>query len=158
MFWMSTAADLLYVGKGIWTGFPKAWLLRVINVFVNVYINRREWCRFLVHILIFSPFLNPFPHTANLQQTTLRMSTKNMENLYNCRYNYWKKLKTLCQKEKLIVWAISPFVTMFWKVVCWWERVNQGNLYFHQRLNRFPLADEFWRSCCCQHFRTLLQK
>ena len=28
---------------------------------------------------------------------------KNMENFYNCRCNYWKKLKTLCQKEKLLV-------------------------------------------------------
>ena len=26
--------------------------------------------------------------TANLQQITLKMTTKNMENLYNCRYNY----------------------------------------------------------------------
>ena len=26
-----------------------------------------------------------------------------MENLYNCRYNYWEKLKAFWQKEKLLV-------------------------------------------------------
>ena len=32
-----------------------------------------------------------------------------MENLYNCMYDYCKKLKTLWQKEKLLVLSIFSF-------------------------------------------------
>ena len=51
--------------------------------------------------------VNPFPHTTNLQQTTLKVS---LEKLYKCRYDNRKKLKTLCQKQKLLV--LSNF--FFW--------------------------------------------
>ena len=65
---------------------------------------------FLWRISIALPrYFNPFSHTANLQQTTLKMSTKNMEHIYNCRNNYWKKLKTLWQMEKLLVLSNFSF-------------------------------------------------
>ena len=43
--------------------------------------------------------VNPFQHTTNPQQTTLKVS---LEKLYKCRYDNRRKLKTLCQKEKLL--------------------------------------------------------
>ena len=53
---------------------------------------------------------NPFPHTTILQQTTtLNKSLRNMENLFKWRNNYWKKLKILLQKVKLLVLSNFPF-------------------------------------------------
>ena len=51
---------------------------------------------------IFYSWFKPFTHTANQQQTTLKSSTKKYGHLYNCRYNYYEKFKTLWQKEKLL--------------------------------------------------------
>ena len=46
---------------------------------------------------------NPFSHTTNLQQTTLKHLNKDMESLPKWRHTYWTELKTLCQKEKFLV-------------------------------------------------------
>ena len=59
-----------------------------------------------------------------------------MEILYNCKYNYWKKLKTLWQKEKLIVLSQcfqKSSAADASKCVYRWERVKKE--YFH--LKRF---------------------
>ena len=47
--------------------------------------------KMVVNHNILPSLINPSPHTTNLQQTALKLS-KHMENLYNFRYNYWKKL------------------------------------------------------------------
>ena len=62
--------------------------------------------------------LIPFPHTANLQQTTLKMSIKIMENFYNCRYKYCMKKgwKHCGKRRNCSSWAISPFVSIFQKL------------------------------------------
>ena len=57
-----------------------------------------------------STLFNPFPLTANLQQMTLKMSTKNMENLYNCLENsgMWS---SGVRKPEGRIGAIPPFAT-----------------------------------------------
>ena len=56
---------------------------------------------------------------------------KSMENLYIWKYNYCIGLKTMWQKEKVLIlrssWAISPLATMFPKVVCC--RIIRKRLY-----------------------------
>ena len=54
---------------------------------------------------------NPFPPTANLQQTTLKhVYSKIWINLYYCRHNYWyKRWKHCGKKRNCSFWVISPF-------------------------------------------------
>ena len=93
---------------------------------------------FIWHIFLFKSFCKPFttfPHTANLQQTTLKMSTKHIVNLYNCRYNYWKKVETLWQKVKLLVLSNFSSCHDVFKSrplqMCQkrWERVNVSSVH-----------------------------
>ena len=43
------------------------------------------------------------PHTINLQQTTLKTSNTNMENLYKWKSNHWMELQTYWLKEELLI-------------------------------------------------------
>ena len=48
--------------------------------------------------------LNRFPHTTNLQQTTLKTYQNNIRNSpFKWNYNYWIELKTWWQKAKFVV-------------------------------------------------------
>ena len=48
-------------------------------------------------ILHFST-INPFPHTAILQQTTLNVFCQNIENLHNWMDNLWQKVENIVAK------------------------------------------------------------
>ena len=45
--------------------------------------------------------INPFPHTTILQQTTLNIFCKKIENLYNWMDNLWLKLENIVAKEEI---------------------------------------------------------
>ena len=51
----------------------------------------------------------PFPHTTNLQKTTMRTSRQHYGMFHNGKCNYWIELKTLWQKEKLLVLSNFSF-------------------------------------------------
>ena len=55
-------------------------------------------------------------HIQQNYSTQLRKHlSKNMENLYKWKYNYWKMLKRLWQKEKLLVLSNCSFCHNFFK-------------------------------------------
>ena len=75
------------------------------------------------HILILNlKIVNNFNPSHIQQSCSRRLWThycNNMKNIYIFKYNYWKKLKTLCGNWRICSFlAISPFVTMFLKVAC----------------------------------------
>ena len=57
----------------------------------------------------------PFPHTSNLQQTTLKRSGQNTENSYEWKHNYWIYLKTLRQQKKLLIMSNFLFCHIVFK-------------------------------------------
>ena len=62
--------------------------------------------------------VNPFPHTANLQQTTLKMSWQNCEKALHDSIIIDLSWKHFGKRRNYSFLAISPFVTVFSKVVC----------------------------------------
>ena len=85
------------------------------------------WLRFLLNLL------NPFPHTAILQQTTLNIVCQKIENLHNWMDNlYDKKWKTLWQKEKLHVLCNFFFFHYVFKKLSAAEA--SGGIYMRERV------------------------
>ena len=85
-------------------------------------------------LLLLTGRINPFPHTINLQQTTLNIFCQKMENLYNWMDNQWIKVENFVAKgefahrEKLL---LLPQCFQKWsaadasKCIYGWERVKQ---------------------------------
>ena len=110
----SSAAIFVVCGKGLKT------LIRFCSYFL-LYVYDINWTFQSRNILLTSlqqmtlefqfawPFarmlFQPFQQIWRLWKCLL----KSMKSLYNCRYNYWKKLKTLLQKEKLLVLSNLTF-------------------------------------------------
>ena len=46
-------------------------------------------------------YLNPFPHTTILQQTTLNIFCQNIENLHNWMDNLWQKVENIVAKGEI---------------------------------------------------------
>ena len=78
------------------------------------------------------PTINPFPHTINLQQTTLKTSSQNTKTHHKCKNNYyWIKLKRLSNGEIayfeqfLLLQECFPFFfdAEVSESICMWERV-----------------------------------
>ena len=60
--------------------------------------------------------LHPYPYTTKLQQTTLKTHLGNtMENFEKWKHFPWIKLKTVLQKEKLIIMCDLSFCHSFQK-------------------------------------------
>ena len=130
LFWLnvlkSSAADLLYVGKG-WTLMPlfvKCSVLgygQLLTELVHTYIrvrwlkydnwshprknnecnmfvlSNKQWVRqHLRYVLV-----NPFPHTTILRQTTLNVFCQKMENLHNWMDNLWLKVENIVAKGEI---------------------------------------------------------
>ena len=63
--------------------------------------------------------VNPLPHTANLQQMTLKMSSQKYRKPLLIVGIITKKSSKHCGKSRnYLFWAIFSFATMFSKVVC----------------------------------------
>ena len=63
---------------------------------------------------------------------------RNMKNLNEWKYNYWKKSwKHCCKRRNCWFWAVSPFVTMFLPVLC-----NRKCIY-RKRLNDSDIVKIF---------------
>ena len=73
-------------------------------------ISRKAYLCLISH----NQHLNPFPQTTNLQQKKNVLS-KIWKLSLNEKKSYWRKLKTLWQKENCSLWAISHFASMYWK-------------------------------------------
>ena len=58
---------------------------------------------------------NPFPHYKVLDQTKLKAFADDKLNVTKMIISVFDRVKTLWEKEKLLVQAISPFPTMFSK-------------------------------------------
>ena len=98
------------------------------NVFFTLVFRKRQytWGNAILFgqnawLLMFPYMLVVQPLKIDLQQPTLKMFTKNMENLYNCSYNYWKKLKTFWPREKCFQKSSAADAS---NCVYRWERVN----------------------------------
>ena len=90
--------------------------------------------------------LKPFPHTTDLQQTTLNTSNKNIEILWKWEYNNGLKLKTVWQKEKCFIMKKSSASEASW-IACMRECVNP-----------FPHTYAFLRLCRRRLLKRLRQK
>ena len=98
--------------------------------------NIPRYCQRIKHKLsTLTSSISHFPHTTYLWQMTLKTYlNNNMDNLPKWRHAYWIELKTLCQKEKLLVLSKFFFCHKVFKScllqrhqsesVCMWERVN----------------------------------
>ena len=90
----------LYPSMTSWKCMKFPWCLTLFNnsAFIYNYIQHfcinvfNVCCRYVVCRLW---YLNPFPHTAILQQTTLNVFCQKMENLYNWMDNL-RQLHVLC--------------------------------------------------------------
>ena len=67
---------------------------------------------------------NPFPHTTNLQQTTLNIFCQKIEKLYNWMDNLWLKVENIVAKGEM-----SSFVTMFLTRAVGGQRARLYNAY-----------------------------
>ena len=132
----TSAYDLSYVGKGLTLKpFPTFNKITEDNIYIikkNLYKSKyyywnnikhcvkRKVCSYWIQKSSASKFIckwewvNPFPHTTILKQTTLNIFCQKMKNLYNWMDNLWLKVDTLWQKV-CSFWAISSFVAMFLK-------------------------------------------
>ena len=59
--------------------------------------------------------INPFPHNKHLNQIKLKTFADDKLNVTKTIISVFDRVKTLWEKEKLLVQAISPFPTMFSK-------------------------------------------
>ena len=64
-------------------------------------------------------YLNPFPHKAILQQTTLNVFCQNIENLHNWMDNLWLKVENIVAKGEIACFVQFLLLPLcFHKAVC----------------------------------------
>ena len=64
--------------------------------------------------------VNPFPHTAFLQQTTLNVFCQKIENLHNWMDNLWKKVENIVAKGEIARFVKFLLLSLcFQKAVCY---------------------------------------
>ena len=99
---------------------PKAfiWGERVNNNNILIYLDFLYLCHNnLSHVMgiwFMLESINPFPHTKILQQTTLNIFCRKMENVYNWMDNLWLKVENIVAK-----WEIAHFVQIFLLSICY---------------------------------------
>ena len=89
IFWMSTQN----IGFGCAT--------RVVSLTIllsRVWLSHKKYSP---PYQVFSVWTNPCPNTNVPQVTTLKTSNKNMENLYNWRYNFCKNVENIVTKGEI---------------------------------------------------------
>ena len=75
-------------------------------------------CYICQRFLVINSTFNPFPHTADQQQMTLKRSRQIYGKIHHkWMNNYWMELISLWQMEKLLIMSNFPFATMISKVV-----------------------------------------
>ena len=83
------------------------------------------------YVTLKKPF-NPFPHTTILQQTTLNIFCRIMENLYNWMDNLWLKVENIVAKGEMARFVQSLLLLLcFQKAVC----CRGERVYMRERVN-----------------------
>ena len=132
------------------------------------------WCgQINLSSFIKQSLLNPFTNTTSLRQKVFENSWPNAKKI---KINIYMRILLLdkhCSKRRNCSWwGISPFGSMFSKVVCCrfgkmhlkWERFEclwtSGNNPFSDKplVNTFPHIDAFWRLCSRRLFGNISDK
>ena len=73
----------------------------------------------LLQLCLMRDRVNPFPHTTILQQTTLNVFCRNIENLHNWMDNLWLKVENIVAKGEIARFVQFLLLSLcFYKVVC----------------------------------------
>ena len=110
-----------------------------------------DYCFIKVKVLIINQFINPFPHTTILQQTTLNIFSQKIENLYNWMDILWLKVENIVAKGEIAYFEQFLLLSLcFQKAVCCrivvWGKVLTGiitNVLFHS-FNPLLHTDDIW--------------
>ena len=76
----------------------KCEMVKVYFIFMYFYLSNIKFCILLIFC---GCFVNPFPHTTILQQTTLNVFRQKLENLYNWMDNLWLKVENIVSKGEI---------------------------------------------------------
>ena len=78
-----------------------------------------ETCSHTHTIWLHCHYINPFPHTTILQQTTLNIFCQKIENLYNWMDNLWLKVENIVSKGEIARFVQFLLLSLcFQKAVC----------------------------------------
>ena len=118
------------------------------NVFKSHLLQNTSKCIDKWKRVTWTPYeFNPFPHTTILQQTTLNIFCKTIENLYNWMDNLWLKVtksgKHCGKRRNCLFWAIYSFVTMFSKSRLL-QRCQKASIWGKGLINRMKILEKSW--------------
>ena len=94
------------------------------EAFESVYMRERVYlCHdnlsHMMGICFMLESINPFPHTTILQQTTLNIFCRKMENVYNWIDNLWLKVENIVAKGEIACFEQFLLLSLcFQKAIC----------------------------------------
>ena len=82
--------------------------------------------------------INPFPHTTNLQRTTLKIFCQKIENLYNWMDNLWLKVKNIVAKGEIARFQEFFLLSLCFQKAVYCRGVRWGKRYSWSSFSIIP--------------------